>query len=241
MFKPLENSKVRILQSESLLPWWIFRIPTINGWLVSLKTMPIRNWIFQQILKLSISDLTEAEIIQFVDSDVTLLRPFDPAYLVRGDLVRLQHTQFAGPDHARWLDIARAILGLSEDVALSGNYVGNFITWRRSNLIAMKQFITERTGRSWIRTVASRIRFSEYMLYGIFADHVLGRDQSGHFHDDSPNLALCWDYDLHTEEGMARFFDSLTPEDFGIMIHSKYNIPFESYRSKVEQLWQRWD
>jgi hypothetical protein len=236
-FQPLTNRTVRIVEAETLLPWWIFRIPGVRRWWASLATLPVRNWIYQQLLKIASVNATDADVLQFVDSDVTLVRPFDPEYLVRNGKVRLQHTAYESDEHRRWLEVACRLVGLKSREVVSGNYVGNFITWRRVNVLAMMDHIRQVTGKSWVRAFCGQLRFSEYMTYGTFVDHVLGTETAGHYHDASPNLALCWGHDLQSQDGLERFFSQVPATALGVMIHSKYGIPVERYRNLVAGLW----
>jgi hypothetical protein len=240
LFKPLENGVVRVVEGDALLPWWMFRLPGLPNWRFNWLSVPVRGWIYQQLLKISAARATDADVIHFVDSDVVLTRPFDTGYLVKDGLVRLQHTAYESPSHRRWLEVARKLLGLDPEIPLEGNFVGNFITWRRENVLKMIAHLEEKHHSSWIRRIASELQFSEYMLYGVYATKVLGLEAAGHFVDSSPNLSLCWDYDVRTEEGMDRFFDDLPEDSMGLMIHSKYGIPVEKYRPRIEALWSRW-
>lgn len=238
LFSTLQNGTVRIVEAESLLPWWIFRVPGVRGWWASLRSLPVRNWIYQQMLKLSAFQVTDAEIIQFVDSDVTLTRPFPSDYLVRDGRVRLQCVAYQDQEHANWLRVASSLLGVPDAPIGEANYIGNLITWTRSNAIGMVDRISEVAGTSYFNAIARSMQFSEYMTYGVYVDSVVGIEASGHFYDDSPNLHLCWGYDLTTDAGMRRYLAEIGPENFGVMIHSKYGIPVKQYRSQIESIWE---
>lgn len=240
MFRPLESDTVRVVEAESLIPWWIFRVPGIRGWWASLGSLPIRNWLYQQLLKISAVHATNAEIIQFVDSDVTLTRPFPIDHVFRDGKVRLQRVAFHDPEHERWIRMAAKLLGVRQTLDIRHNYIGNLITWKRSNVLGMIDRIREEAGgASHVRAIARAFHFSEYMTYGVYVDYVLGLEASGHFHDASANLHLCWDYDLKTPEGLDQFFREIEPRHLGIMIHSKDGIPIEAYRPKVEAIWRQ--
>jgi len=54
LFRQIQSSHTEIITVESVLPWWLKRLPLVkNGWL-SFKTFPIRNWITQQLVKISV-------------------------------------------------------------------------------------------------------------------------------------------------------------------------------------------
>jgi len=240
LFRPLETRRIRIVVSESLTPWWIFRVPGIQGWWASLRSWPVRNWLYQQLLKMSAVHATDAEIINFVDSDVTFTRPFPLEYLFRGSNVRLQRVGYHSPRHARWIGTAAGLLGVEKPLSVQHNYVGNFITWTRPNILGMLERIREHAGRPWSQAVARRIHFSEYMTYGVYVDYIVGLPASGHFHDDAANLHLCWDYDLQSDGGVERFLSHYDPTThFGVLIHSKDGIPVERYRRGIEAIWSK--
>ena len=77
LFQSLQQINREILTVESVLPWWIKKISLFkNGW-ISLKTLPLRNWIIQQIVKLSIAKYITEDVLIFVDSDVAFIDYFD--------------------------------------------------------------------------------------------------------------------------------------------------------------------
>lgn len=240
LFRQLENRTVRVVVGESLMPWWIFRLPGFNrGW-ISLAGLPVRNWIYQQMLKISAVYATEADIIQFVDSDVTLVRPFPVDYLFRGDRIRMQRVDYQSSEHTKWLQVAARLLDVQDEISTKYNYVGSFITWSRANVLGMIDRIEEVGRSSALMTISRQRGFSEYMTYGTYVDYVVGLEGSGHYYDNSPNLHLCWNYNVQTNEGMNEFFSDIKPEHFGIMIHSKYDIPVQNYRDQIKALWDKW-
>jgi len=239
MFKALESEVVRLIEAEALLPWWILRAPVLSGWRLNLTGIPVRGWIHQQLLKMSVVDATDADVINFIDSDVTLIRPVDLGFFVRDGLVRLQHTSYENPVHKRWLEVARKLLNIPRCQVLSGNYIGNFITWKRDNIIKMRKYIEKNSGLSWQMVLAGKKSFSEYMIYGAYVQHCLGMNEAGCFLDDRPNLFLCWGYDFKSKVDRTRFFEEVPSDSFGIMIDSKYGISVDEYREQVQTLWRR--
>jgi hypothetical protein len=53
LFRQLQGSRTEILPVQSILPWWIRRLPGARRWWLSMKTPPIRNWICQQLIKIA--------------------------------------------------------------------------------------------------------------------------------------------------------------------------------------------
>ncbi len=98
-FKSLANPSTEILTVESLLPPWIRRVPLVNRAWLSCKTPPIRNWVLQQLVKLSFARSAPAATTVFVDSDVAFVRPFDLTPWARPDQTRLFRVpEFYSPD-----------------------------------------------------------------------------------------------------------------------------------------------
>ena len=72
--------------TEDVLPKRVLRIGTRRLGLRSNVFLqlgrPIRGWLVQQLAKLAISREITADVIVHADSDVALVRPFDPSMLV---------------------------------------------------------------------------------------------------------------------------------------------------------------
>jgi hypothetical protein len=239
LFASLKSPLRRIITAESLLPRWIFRLPGAKRWWMSLRTRPIRNWIFQQLVKLSMSEAVDAELMVYVDSDVTFVRPFGPERFVRDGRVRLNRVTYENAEHRVWLEVAANVLGgvAPADIPPAANYVASLVTWRRSILQQMHRRISEHTGRHWVQTMASQRAFSEYMVYGLYVEKVLGYEAAGHVPMDSPMLRLSWKHDLTNDAGVDRFLQRIRQDDIGVMIHSKDAIPLDRYAAKLRQRW----
>ncbi|MBW4642580.1 MAG: hypothetical protein KME23_06160 [Goleter apudmare HA4340-LM2] len=237
LFSQLKSPNTEIIAVESMLPWWIQRLPLIkNGWL-SLKTVFIRNWLLQQIVKLSIAQHINKDIFVFVDSDVTFIRPFNLQSFIREDKTRLfrvpnQYNQeFLDeyPRFAKWKQTASQLLSLPHLKLPTPGYIGNIITWRRDNLFKLYEHIEKISGREWMRTICSSLHLSEYILYGIFVDQVL-QEQSGHYYDSG---RICHEYWLNksmSDQELQKFFAETLPEDKAVMISAKANISPQRYR-----------
>lgn len=76
-FQKLASSRTRVMTVESVLPWWIMRLPMARRWWFSFKSMPVRNWILQQVVKLGVGEHIESANYMFVDSDVSFIRPMN--------------------------------------------------------------------------------------------------------------------------------------------------------------------
>ncbi|MDR3637129.1 MAG: DUF6492 family protein [Isosphaeraceae bacterium] len=227
-FRHLAGPRREIVAVEDVLPRWILRAPLTRGWWLSLKTPPIRNWILQQIVKLSIGEAIDAGGYVFVDSDVALVRPLMPGAFVRDGRLALFRVPARYAVADRWHRVSARLLGLPETDFFGANYVGNLITWRRDILRRLHRRIESATGMPWIRAVARQVHFSEYTLYGLFVDHALDAD-SGHFPDDRNLCDAIWNGPWGTAEDIQRLFLTLGPESVAVMISSKIGVPASRY------------
>ena len=211
--------------------------PRRKKWWLSLKTRPVRNWMLQQVVKLGVAEHLDADAFVFVDSDVTFVRPWDPETFATpaGDL-RLFRAQARSklPSHFRWHQTAAALLGLPPTDYFGANYIGNLITWRRDNLVRLYRHIEAATGRPWRQAVCSRWHLSEYILYGVFVEHVLAG--AGHRYEDRAVCHVSWDYDLAAPGGLDKFLADTRPEHVALMVHSKDGVPVERYADALRVL-----
>lgn len=237
LFSSLAGPNREILIVEDIIPKWIFRLPGAKRWWLSLRTAPIRNWVLQQLVKLSMAQVCQEDVFIFVDSDVTFIRPFSTERFLNDGLVRLNRVDFQSESHARWLQSAREILHLDKPDIPQVNYVANLVTWRRENLLKMYEHIAKVNGKAWLPAIANHWHISEYTIYGVFVEHVLGLENARHYPGTTPILHLSWDYPLNTPEDVDRFLADAEPHHIGIMIHSKDAIPLDRYIDQVRACW----
>jgi hypothetical protein len=235
LFRELAGPKTRLIEVESILPRWVMRLPGARRWWLSLKTWPIRNWILQQVVKLGVAEHLDADVYMFVDSDVTMIRPFDASEMIQPDgNVRLFRVPGAAQfeSHARWHRTAAKLLGLPSTDYFGSNYIGNLITWRRDHLLSLYERIQQVTSRPWAEAVCSSLHLSEYILYGVFVEHLLnGR---GHFYTDHAHCHISWDYDISTPKGLQHFFDETRPDHVAVMVSSKAGLPVSAYQDHLK-------
>ena len=230
LFRTLAGPRTRIRTVESIVPWWLRRMPGASRWWLSLRTLPVRNWILQQMVKLSVGATIDADAYVFVDSDVTFVRPFDAATLQNGELTRLFRVPGAAnlPGHRRWHRSAAKLLGLPPRDYFGSTYIGNLVTWRRDHLQELYARLERVSGASWQRAVCGQWHLSEYILYGVFVEHMLN-DRSRHWHSDVPLCHISWDYDLASDSDVAGFVREIAPHHVAVMISAKQRIEPRRY------------
>lgn len=250
LFAPLTTERRRIVTVESVLPASYRRVMRSfrlelgpfsrrfrEVWVTPVGL--IRGWIMQQIVKLSSDAATAADIIVFADSDLVFVAPFTNDHLVRGNRARLYlrpgETRESSK-HRAWHAASAKLLGLPTNDYFGADYIGNPVSWRRDVLAKLKTRIAEVSGRRWQDALAGTHTLSEFILYGVFADHVLGGDANGHFHDQRDLTHASWHYDDGRNGGLEAFSRNLGAEQIAVLIQSTEDLGLEDRRQLIEKM-----
>jgi hypothetical protein len=252
LFAPLANAR-RIVRSQDrdLLPGWMrkaplpgprwrafLRLPRRNIYL-SLFSPPVRGWIAQQMMKIAAAAQAETEVILHVDSDTLFIRPLRLDHLVHADgKVRLYRSpdKIDQPGHRLWHETASRLLGLLPDSFHQGDYIDQLVVWRRSvarRLIARLEAVG---GRDWRRILAATPQFSEYILYGVFADDGLGPDEAGHWHDAHSLCHSLWTDRLASAEEERGFIEALRPDQNACLLQSTLPLSLDARRALIARI-----
>lgn len=73
----------------------------------------------------------------------------------------------------KWHESACRLLQLPDSDTDLPDYIGQIITWKKTNVIHLCQYLETIFGQSWIEILANSWHISEYVLYGIFVDRIL--------------------------------------------------------------------
>ena len=195
LFRDLHRGRRRVHVTEEVVPGQFHHLPAARKLWLGPGAWPVRGWIMQQVTKLSANHVANTELLMFADSDLELIRPLDEGLLCRGDELRLHRipgVKSTG-DHLQWHRRAARLLG-EQPRYFGSDYVGQLITWRRSNLEGLQAHLEAVHGTPWYRPVARSLKFSEYVLYGAYVEHVLGKARNGHFYCDDDICYCCWSH-----------------------------------------------
>ncbi|NJL48287.1 MAG: hypothetical protein HC929_13400 [Leptolyngbyaceae cyanobacterium SM2_5_2] len=239
LFRELGDRTTEILVVEEILPWWIQRFPfSHQGWL-SLKTLPVRNWILQQLIKLSMAEVISEDMIGFVDSDVAFVRPFDYQNFIQTGQVRLYREPNSIPGdwktHRRWYQTATKLLDCPPVHYPAPNFIGDLVTWKRHNVLKLRQYLESRFSKSWIETLANTLHWSEYILYGLFVEHILG-EQAGHYYDEVYPGLQYFSTKPMSEPEICNFLADIQPQHVTVMISAKAGIPVQRYEKLLRKI-----
>ena len=233
LFKPLASSRTEILVVEDIVPSWLIRLPGVRRFWLSLRTRPVKNWILQQIVKLSIPSVIDADVLLYTDSDVFFVDRYEPRLFERDGRVPLfmeigQRGKIANND--QWQGVASRLLGIPAQESCDTNFIGNAVCWRRDNALSMLRRVEDHAGRSWPRAIAPLNGFSEYILYGVYATRVLDAANSGHWADPVIRTHNYWRTAPLGVAELEKFKAERVAHQYAVMISAKSGTKVEDIR-----------
>ena len=223
LFKPILNRRTEVLVVEDIIPYWLIRVPGLRRFWLSLKTRPVKNWILQQIVKLSVPAFLKEDVLLYADSDMFFIDHFDPHTFERDNRVPLlvetgQRGLIEFNDH--WQAVGSRLLGVPAETGCDTNYIGNLVWWRRDNALAAVRRVEEVTGKAWQRAIAPLSAFSEYILYGIYSHRILN-ENSGHWSDGTLRTLNYWLTTPLSVSGLESLKAQRLPEHHSVMVSAK--------------------
>jgi Family of unknown function (DUF6492) len=223
LFREYEGERCRVLTHRDLLPRHCLPVPHASGLMLNLRRPwpPVRGWVVQQIMKLAGTAGLDARTVLVADSDAVLVREVTLDELTQNGRLWLYRRDDAVTArmerHVRWHKVARKLLGLP-GVATPPlpDYVSPIAAWDPVVVRSLTAHIEESTGRNWVDAVAGQLHVSEFVVYGLFADHIVG----GMVRRER---ALCHNYYERVPLGLAdavAFADEMPSDAIGVMISS---------------------
>nr|WP_233507739.1 DUF6492 family protein [Spongiactinospora gelatinilytica] len=240
VFARFAGPRCRIWTEPELLPRRYVRVPRSGLWANLRRPWPpVRGWVIQQALKIAAAANVDADVALLLDSDVVLVRPTHAENFTTDDrlsLYRVEDGVHAGMDrHIKWHHAARGLLGLPATRALPlPDYVSSLNFWDPALVREMQERITKVTGRHWMDAFNSHLHISEFILYGVFVDEVVGATAGPPPYTDS----VChnrWDDTPLDLAAALDFADRLTPSAVGMMISAKSRTPWDVRLAAVQR------
>jgi hypothetical protein len=223
LFRQYEGARCRVWTHRDMLPRFYLSVPRASGLTLNLRRpwLPVRGWVVQQIMKMAGAAALDARAVLIVDSDAVLVREATVDELTHEG--RLRHYRKDGAvtedmkRHVLWHNVARRVLGLpSVAEPPLPDYVSPICVWDPIVVRSLLARIEDATGRYWVDAVAGQLHVSEFVVYGVFVDEVLGGMAP---RDDD----LCHNYYERVPLGRPdafAFADQLPPNALGAMISS---------------------
>ncbi|MEM6301260.1 MAG: DUF6492 family protein [Pseudomonadota bacterium] len=223
LFRPLEDGRRTVVCVEDVVPGPYWQLPSTNRWWLDQYGWPVRGWVMQQVTKLSANNASCAENLLFADSDLIFIRPFNRDSVIRDHQLRLHRIPGAMDSglHLRWHLKAANLLG-EKPTYFGSDYVGQLITWKRSQLEGLQAHLESVHHKPWHRSVARSLRISEYILYGAYIDAVVGLEKSGHYACSDDLCHCCWFWEdaraLSSQQSKVR------PDAFALLLQSNLGL-----------------
>ncbi|HSG61994.1 MAG TPA: DUF6492 family protein [Pseudomonadales bacterium] len=195
LFDSLTGSHRKIMSYQQVLPKGYNQMPLFSKWWLDPGFFPVRGWIMQQLVKIAAASHSDEEYVIFADSDLVFCRSITAECFEENGAIRLlaKSLQPQDKDHSLWQRLSERLLWLTPQREFP-NYVGQLMSWSPDVVRAMLARIENNADKPWYKTLGRLLTFSEYTLYGNFAEHIY---QGGvqHFLDDSPISLDLWSRD----------------------------------------------
>ncbi|UUR06970.1 DUF6492 family protein [Sphingomonas glaciei] len=224
LFRHLQSSRTVLLPAEEVIGLAQIRLHLRQNFWLHWRTLPMRGWIRQQILKMAATSSIDEDVVVCVDSDVIFVRPFRQQRLSQDGKLGLLDVDYVDPMVEKWTMTAERLLGLSPGSVPRRGHVGHLITWSKAHMRALQGRLEEVSGQPWQVAIGRCRTFSEYILYGVFVREILDYGLSEHAPSTLALVRQPWHHDLSTEPGLLSFIAEPEEDNVAVMVHSKFGI-----------------
>lgn len=250
LFADLASPRRTIGAQEDLLPRWFVKLPLPSpewrrrlhlprrNMYVTPYSGLVRGWIAQQIMKIAATARATAEIVTHVDSDSVFIRPLTLEHLARDGKVRIYRNPEMVPfeTHRVWQEAAGRLLDLPPSRYYGAEYIDPLVVWRRSVIQRMIARIAEVSGKDWRVALARTPHFAEYVLYGVYADQVLGLEEAGLMPEAFSLNHARWSDEFEGPDGVQAFIDDLRPVHVATLIQSTMSTSMAERKAIFERI-----
>jgi hypothetical protein len=243
LFSRFESERRIVLPASRFLPGWLRPLPAFvqrkrRQYWWSFRTKPVSGWHVQQILKIAAAIALPHERYCILDSDVVFFRDFDLSRFQYPNAIPLLNM----PDevtsskvrHSHWVDTTHRLLGLSTPPLPASDFIGHIIFWDRQTTRAMAAKIEAVTNLDWVEALCRTREFSEYMLYGYFA-----QNDAEFSRRHTPSLrTVCvsyWDRPRLDMAELNRLLGAADQDDVACSVASFSGTPVQIIRSAIEE------
>lgn len=239
LFDEFANEKRKIIDCAEVLPdYHEFNIGKKRLWVRWPLTI-VRGWIYQQLVKIGYVQALRTDAAVIVDSDALFIRAIKPSDLFADEAVKMYQCpgRSSGPEDqsSKWHDAAASALGLEPQGYTGADYISTAVVWSPEVLRKMTARISQSQRAPWDRVLTRFFRFSEYIVYGVFCDHIAGDHQSMIAPTDSELCHCSWHYDLKSQSGRTDFAAGLQDHHRAVLIQSNLGLSEDERLSIMEE------
>jgi hypothetical protein len=222
LFRRIQGPRTVIAAIEEILPRGFFKVPFSKKWWLSAAAQyPAKGWLVQQLAKLSATNVLKERVVINMDSDVRFIRPVDLTLFARDGNVRMYRKPSgitSGMKHVKWHRNVCRLLGIEPDDLPMDDYVGNVISWDRRVALDACARVEAVTGLPWHVAFTRGRLVSEYLLYGLYVDKVVGPQSAGLWIDERSWCHTYWGPGPLAEADVESFVSQLPDDDVAFSI-----------------------
>ncbi len=243
LFSHFESERRIVLPASQFLPKWLRPLPSIfqrkrRQFWWSFRAKPASGWHVQQILKIAATISLPHQRFCVLDSDVVFFRDFDLSRFEYPGTIPLLTVPDAITStqirHARWIETSHQLLGLPTPPLPASDFIGHIIFWDQQTMRAMASKIEAVTHLGWIEALCRVREFSEYMLYGYFAQND-AKFAVEHTATLRTGCVSYWDSPELNEIELNRLLAGADQHDFAFSATSFSGTPVSIIRSAIEE------
>jgi len=244
LFSDFESEHRKVLPASQFLPKWLRPLPRIvqrkrRQYWWSLRTKPVSGWHVQQYLKIAATISLPCQRYCILDSDVVFFRDFDLSRFEYPNSIPLLNVQNEITSeqirHARWVETTHELLGLPAPPLPASDFIGHIIFWDQQTTRAMTSKIEAVTYLDWVEALCRTREFSEYLLYGYFAQND-ARFSGRHSLSPRSQCVSYWDQPELSKEGLNQLLRRARKDDVAFSVASFSGTPVQIIRAAIEEM-----
>jgi Family of unknown function (DUF6492) len=243
LFAHFESERRSVLPASQFLPTWLRPLPRIiqrkrRQYWWSFRTPPVSGWHVQQFLKIAATIALPDQRYCILDSDVVFFRDFDLSkfeYPNSIPLLRIPDEVTAGKfRHAHWVETTHQLIGLATPPLPASDFIGHIIFWDQQTTRAMVSKIETVTGLDWVEALCRVHEFSEYMLYGYFAQNDAKFSGTHNFTSSTPCVSY-WDSPKLDQDELNQLLRRANEDDVAFSVASFSGTPVQTIRAAIAE------
>jgi Family of unknown function (DUF6492) len=243
LFSHFASERREVLPASKFLPKWLRPLPRIvqrkrRQYWWSLRTKPVSGWHVQQYLKIAATISLPYQRYCILDSDVVFFRNFDLSRYEYPNSIPLLNVQDEVTSeqirHARWVETSHELLGLPMPPLPASDFIGHIIFWDQQTTRAMAAKIEAVTNLHWVDALCRTREFSEYMLYGYFAQNDAEFSRR-HTPGSRSGCVSYWDRPTLDMAELNRLLGAADQHDVACSVASFSETPVQVIRSVIEE------
>lgn len=242
LFKPLLYEGMKLIAAEDLLSRGLIQTPLAKFWIDGKRLRPYSGWLIQQIIKLSMAEHVPEQVLVYVDSDVCFVSEFSPKHIWNGQKLRLYSAPrapffYTDQRYLNWYEAAAFFIKEPAE-SIDRGYIAQLNALHRPTLKAFLGTVKTRLqDNDWQRALLSLGDFSEFILYGVFADQACY--DAIHWKTATQLCFSSWFHDLSDKESVAAFIQNVPSTAVAIHVQSNLGFDIEVYQQTVAQVQRR--